>query len=116
MVYWLALAASELRRAAGRKMVHVAAQASVDQSTIYRFEQGSSYPQDPDMIIEAYAGDLDIDAPAIWRYATDLWQEHLSGARTADVLAEHVAETLQDLRQAQSQLQRGRGAQGRGGR
>src|SRR4051794_41917074 len=43
MLYWLARAAKQSREAAGRKQVHVAAEADKDQSSIYRFESAGGW-------------------------------------------------------------------------
>lgn len=61
MLYWLAQAAKQAREAAGRKQVHVAASANKDQSSIYRFEAAQGWSRDTDLILAAYADDLDID-------------------------------------------------------
>ena len=95
MLYWLARAAKELREEAGRMQVHIAATMSIDQSSIYRFEQGRAWPRQTDLMIAAYAEDLDVaDARDIWRRALDMWEaqgqaptvKELSGAtlRSAD--------------------------------
>ena len=75
MVHWLAVAAKELREAAGRKTVHVAASMSKDQSTVYRFEQGNTSPNEIDIFIAAYADDLDIKPSEIWERALQLWRD-----------------------------------------
>lgn len=76
MLYWLAQTAKELREQAGRKQVHIAAAMSTDQSTIYRFEQGRTWPRRTDALIAAYADDLDIEDPRdIWNHALQLWLE-----------------------------------------
>lgn len=103
MLYWLARAAKELREEAGRKQVHIAATMSIDQSSIYRFEQGNAWPRQTDLVVAAYAEDLEIaDARDIWRRALDLWDAEgeaptvaqLSGAtlRSADAAAEFEQE------------------------
>ncbi len=74
MIEFLAQAAKAAREAAGRKQVHIAAELSSDQSTIYRFEQGR-WPRDPDQLIAAYAEDLDLDPRDIWAEALKLWRE-----------------------------------------
>lgn len=74
MSYWLARAAKQLRVAAERKQVHIAAAADRDQSTVYRFEQGASFPRDTDRLIAAYAKELDITALEIWQMALHMWQ------------------------------------------
>lgn len=76
MLYWLTQAAGQMREAAGRIQVHVAASLSVDQSTIGRFESGISWPRNPDKTIRAYADDLDIEPIQIWEEALRLWAEH----------------------------------------
>lgn len=76
LVYWLAQVAKQLREQAGRKQVHIAAAMSIDQSTIYRFEQGERWPRQADLIVAAYAEDLGIEDPRdIWQQAVDAWRE-----------------------------------------
>lgn len=76
MLYWLATAAKQLREEAGRKQVHIAASLSTDQSSIYRFERTDTWTRDPDLLIAAYADDLDIEDPReIWELALTMWRE-----------------------------------------
>lgn len=91
MVYWLARAAKELREAAGRKQVHVAASMSKDQSTVYRFEQGGTVPRELDLFIAAYADDLEIEPMQIWARALELWKEDGQQATVHDLLTERDA-------------------------
>jgi transcriptional regulator with XRE-family HTH domain len=99
MIYWLARAARELREANDRKQVHVAAELSMDQSSIYRFETGESWPRHTDVVVAAYAADLDIEDPReIWELALRLWNE------------EGQAPTLPGLLEAQADLRAGRAA------
>lgn len=73
MVYWVARAARQAREERGCKQVQVAATLDRDQSMIVRFEQGRSWPRDPDAIIEAYGKVLDIPPQDIWKRALELW-------------------------------------------
>lgn len=76
MLYWLATAAKQLREQHGRKQVHIAASRSTDQSSIYRFENADTWTRDPDLLIAAYADDLDIEDPReIWELALKMWRE-----------------------------------------
>lgn len=79
MLYWLARAAKQLREAAGRKTIHIAARANgeeaVDQSTIWRFEQARAWPKKPDEMVQAYAEDLDVDPFLVWEEALRLWRD-----------------------------------------
>lgn len=78
MIFWLAQAAKQLREnhEPQRRQVHIAAALSIDQSTIYRFEQGETWPQRTDAVVAAYAEDLGIaDAREIWELALQLWRE-----------------------------------------
>lgn len=86
MTFWLAAAAKELREAAGRMHVHVAASMSKDQSTVYRFEQGNTVPRDLNLFIAAYADDLDIKPIQIWERALDLWRKSGEQATVAELL------------------------------
>lgn len=79
MVYWLSRACKAARLAAGRKQVHVAASADTDQSTIARFERSGTWPRDPDLIVSAYAEDLEIGAIDLWQEALRLWIGNRTG-------------------------------------
>lgn len=86
MTFWLATAAKELREAAGRKQVHIAATMNKDQSTVYRFEQGETIPRELNLFVAAYADDLDITAIQIWERALELWREAEAEASVAELL------------------------------
>jgi hypothetical protein len=90
MVYWLAKAAKALREEKGRLQVHIGASASRDQSTIWRFEAGTTWPRDPDRIVEAYADDLHVSQAAIWQRAVELWIADDRREQTGRELAEHA--------------------------
>lgn len=79
MIYWLAQAAKELRlqTTPTTKQVEIAATVGgIDQSTIYRFEQGQAWPRQTDIVIAAYAEELGLDGRDIWELALTLWREH----------------------------------------
>lgn len=107
MLYWLAQAAKQAREAAGRKQVHVAASANKDQSSIYRFEAAQGWSRDTDLILAAYADDLDIDPLDIWETAIRLWREsgdqatvpELAKRRTAKRAKRQARELDADLEQ-----------------
>lgn len=89
MLFWLARAAKELREAADRKQVHIAASIDKDQSTIYRFEQARAWPRQADLIVAGYADDLDIDdARTIWRRALELWEAEGNAPSLPDLMSE----------------------------
>src|SRR5687768_16117767 len=73
MLFWLARACRQARAATGRKQVHVAASADVDQSTVNRFEKGKAWPRNADRLVAAYAADLDIDPIDLWEQALRDW-------------------------------------------
>jgi hypothetical protein len=73
MLPWITGACRDARIAAGRKQVHVAASADVDQSTVNRFEGATAWPRDMDRMVSAYADDLGIPALELWRRAIDAW-------------------------------------------
>lgn len=91
MRWWLGRAANRARLEADRKQVHVAAEMSADQSTVYRFEQGVGWPRDTDIIVAAYAADLDIDPMELWSLALEMWRESGSQAGLADLQARRAA-------------------------
>lgn len=98
MLFWLAQAAKELREAAGRKQVHIAAEINKDQSTIYRFEQGQGWPRETDLFVAGYAADLDISPMDIWAKGLQMWQEAGDSATVAELSARRrrVDLTLQE--------------------
>lgn len=96
MLYWLARAAKELRIAAGRKQVHVAASIDKDQSTIWRFEKGEGWPRETDLFVAGYADDLDIEPIDIWARALDMWREHGQQATVEDLAARRFADAIAD--------------------
>lgn len=102
MLHWVARAATRLRERAGRKQVHIAASLSMDQSTIYRFEQNGQ-PDGPvfgwssrtDPIIWAYADDLGLAERDIWELALAMWKEGRDlPERVAELLPEEAAAAL----------------------
>lgn len=91
MRYWIAEAAKAARKEGERGQVHVAATIGVHQSTIWRFEEHKSFPEDIDLTIAAYADDLDCEPLAIWELATKMWREAGSQASVADLTARRAA-------------------------
>lgn len=89
MLYWLGRAARDAREQKGRLQVHVAASLGVNQDTVSRFEHGRTWPRDPDLMIAAYAEDLDIDPRDIWDAALACWR------------TDGQAASLDDLRRAE---------------
>lgn len=79
MLFWLARACTSARKAAGRRQVHVAASANVDQSTIGRFEKGNAWPRHTDRVVAAYADDLDVHPIELWQEALRLWRADKAG-------------------------------------
>lgn len=88
MLFWLSRALTEARKTADRKQVHVAASASVDQSTLARFEKGVSWPRNPETFVDAYADDLGISAIDLWEEAIRQWRAFREGGEgdPADII------------------------------
>ncbi|MGH2955099.1 MAG: hypothetical protein ACRDK9_13990 [Solirubrobacterales bacterium] len=102
MIEALAAAAKEARENAERKIIHIAVQADMDPSTIWRFEKGH-WPRNADEIIAAYGADLGIDPRAIWARALELW------IATEQSAVDHAAEAIRiahDAAQAQPRSRR----------
>lgn len=87
MGYWLAMACKQAREAGGRKQVHVAASHvhGVNQSTIARFEDASAWPMNPDMIVAAYAHDLDVRPDELWQEGLNLWARYRAGETLSEL-------------------------------
>ena len=69
----LARVAHEARETKGFKYAHIAGRVrkpdgtlGVSESTISRFERGSSWPQDPDAIVAAYGQVLGLSTCELW--------------------------------------------------
>src|SRR4051812_27453181 len=89
MRFWIAQAARQLREEAHRKPVNIAGTLSRDQSSIYRFEQGDTWPNDTDRVIAAYCVEVGITDPReIWDLALRLWREQGEMPDLAEMLAE----------------------------
>jgi hypothetical protein len=72
--HWLALACRSIRETTDTKLTQVAARADKDQSAIYRFESGSSYPRDIENVVTAYAEACGLNQPhLLWADALRLW-------------------------------------------
>lgn len=116
MAHWLGIAAGELRRRAGRKQVHVAAAANLDQSTIWRFEHGENkgFPSNVDSIVDAYASDLDLDAAEVWALGVELWRQsrRVTPAEVAEETRRRLDEVVRDPAQEKQRSQRDLGEQG----
>jgi transcriptional regulator with XRE-family HTH domain len=69
----LAETARTAREKAGLKQVRIAAALNVDQSTVYRFEQGR-WPRDPEAMIRAYAEETETAESELWREAVKRWE------------------------------------------
>lgn len=85
MIFWLTLAARQLREDADAYEIDIASQIGrarnskpPNQSTISRFESGK-WSNDTDETIRAYARELDIEPMEIWARAVELWRSHLAG-------------------------------------
>jgi hypothetical protein len=97
MLFWLAEAAKDARLAAKRKQVHVAASAGagVDQSTIARFEKHIAWPRDVDIIVQAYADDLDVAAVELWDQALKKWRADLAATAEIDAATQAIGQAGQ---------------------
>ena len=75
---YLALAAAQAREDAGRRTFHIAAsppgKLGLDPSTVWRFERGGRWPRNPDLVVDLYAADLDIEPIELWKRALEMWE------------------------------------------
>lgn len=118
MSWWIATAASELREAKGRKMVHIGAELSMAESAISRFERHINFPRDIDTTVAGYAKDLDVEPIDLWTRALELWRLDLlaNGAASPEKierLERALGEAAQATRRSRAQRARGKRAQGR---
>ena len=56
--------------------VQIAAVLRVNQATIARFEDGTSWPRRPEEVLMAYADELNMDVRLLWLHAFVLWLEN----------------------------------------
>jgi hypothetical protein len=76
-LYWLAVAATEIRVQAGWSYEDVASLLQIGKEKVTRFEKAKHWPRDIDRTMAGYAhiGGLE-DPRAIYQRALDLWHEH----------------------------------------
>lgn len=78
----------ERRIEAAGKVRHVAGHADVAEKTIYNFERGvtgrTTWPDDTDEIVNAYAETLNVAPITLWREALDRWERELSAPASGD--------------------------------
>lgn len=88
LIYWLGQALKRLRQESpGLKQVRIAATAGVDQSTIWRLEEEAHrWPRHVEVIVAAYAEELELDPRDIWAFAFELWR-HYGEAPTVSQLS-----------------------------
>ncbi len=75
MCAFLALEAKEARERAGISAEGVAYLAQRNPTTVYRFELGDSYGEDPDRLVAAYALAVGIDGRNLWAKALARWRK-----------------------------------------
>ena len=77
MKYWLARILREARERAQIRRQEIATVAGLDSSTISRFENATSWPQQLDRVVAAYAHLCGIsDGRELWSQALHAWQTH----------------------------------------
>lgn len=75
MLPHLGAAAKAIRRRHRVRQIDVALRLGVSESTISHFERGLHWPQSPDITIQAYADELDLEPADLWREALRRWDE-----------------------------------------
>ena len=77
MSYWLAQACRLVREDAKLSQTRVAGEVGVRETSVYRFEIGSSWPRDPERYVNAYAKLAGLEDPrTVWMRALELWGQH----------------------------------------
>jgi len=78
---WIGRACRRAREERGIHQVQIAADLSVNQATVARFEDGTSWPRRPEEVLMAYASELGIDVRLLWLHGLVLWLENDPGHR-----------------------------------
>ena len=73
---WLGRACRQAREEKNVVQVKIAAALEVNQATIARFEDGTTWPRRPEEVLMAYANELDMDVRLLWLHAFVLWLEN----------------------------------------
>ena len=73
---WLGRACRDAREESNVVQVKIAAAIEVNQATIARFEDGAAWPRSPEVVLMAYADELNMDVRLLWLHAFVLWLEH----------------------------------------
>lgn len=74
LIYWLARVARETRLKAGLRQEDVGAARGRKQDIVSKFEQGNTWPRNPEVVIDAYARATGRPAQEIWSEAIRRWR------------------------------------------
>lgn len=81
----LGRACKTARIAAGKRLPDLVAELHRDQSTLYRFEQGTAWPRDVEGVVDMYARVAGVGgAPELWQAALDDWRAAIGPGAGAD--------------------------------
>lgn len=88
MKYWLSRVLREARERSQISRQQLATVAGLDSSTISRFEQAASWPQQVDRLVAAYAHMCSIqDGRELWTAALHAWRTHGSPPTLGELTA-----------------------------
>jgi transcriptional regulator with XRE-family HTH domain len=71
----IARVARDARKAAGVKLVRVAAAADLSEATLGRFERGETWPQSIDQVLDAYESELGLERGTLLERALKLYRD-----------------------------------------
>jgi hypothetical protein len=94
MRIYLARVAREAREEAGRKPFNIGSaprgEKGADPSTVWRFENEAAWPRNPDLMIDLYARETDLEPIELWTRALELWRQDVSQAGEQEAAARDV--------------------------
>lgn len=81
MMFWIRVAAKEIRQEHGHSPARIAAERDVRESTVTRFEAGTTMQVDEDRMIAAYARVCGMEPIEFYERALALWRADAGSAR-----------------------------------
>lgn len=98
LLHYLGSAARAVRKEHHTKLVRVGARLDKSESSLSRFENGRTWPNDLDAAMDAYAEELGVSPLVILERAVELWKDDVSRRRDGEAPESQVRRAAQSAK------------------